>query len=93
MFEVQLTKRAERGFAKLSDNLKQKFYKEFKRLSINPFGHSQVKKIQDTEFGYRLRIGRWRVLFAMFSNEKRIEIVDIFIEKGKDDYRKRRKLL
>ncbi|MCK4453924.1 type II toxin-antitoxin system RelE/ParE family toxin [Candidatus Parcubacteria bacterium] len=93
MFEVQLTKRAEREFAELADNLKQKFYKEFKRLSIDPFGHPQVKKVQDTEFGYRLRIGRWRILFALFSKEKRIEIVDIFIEKGKDDYRKRRKLL
>ncbi|MCK4520677.1 type II toxin-antitoxin system RelE/ParE family toxin [Candidatus Parcubacteria bacterium] len=93
MFEVQLTKRAEREFNRLPNNLKQKFYNEFKKLSVDIFEHPQVRKIQDTEFGYRLRIGRWRILFALFSKEKRIEIVDIFIEKGKDDYRKRRKLL
>ncbi|MGB2762293.1 MAG: type II toxin-antitoxin system RelE/ParE family toxin [Minisyncoccales bacterium] len=93
MFEIRLTKRAGREFAKLSDDLKQKFYNEFKKLSVDIFEHQQVRKIQDTEFGYRLRIGRWRILFTLFSKEKRIEIVDIFMEKGKDDYRKRRKLL
>ena len=93
MFEVRLTKRAEREFTRLPDNLKQKFYNEFKKLSVDIFEHPQVRKIQDTEFGYRLRIGRWRILLAVFSKEKRIEIVDIFIEKGKDDYRKRRKFL
>ena len=93
MFEVRLINRAEREFAKLSNDLKQKFYEEFKRLSIDIFEHSQVRKIQDTKNGYRLRIGRWRILFAIFSKEKRIEVVDIFVEKGKEDYHKRKKLL
>ena len=38
---------------------------EFEKLSINPFAHPQVKKLQDTEFGYRLRISRWRILFKL----------------------------
>jgi hypothetical protein len=32
-------------------------------------------------------------LFALFPDEKRIEIVDIFLRKGEEDYRKRRKLI
>ena len=93
MFEVRLINRAEREFSKLSNDLKQKFYEEFKRLSRDFFNHSQVRKIQDTKNGYRLRIGRWRILFVMFSKEKRIEIVDIFLKKEKEDYNKRKKLL
>ena len=92
MFKIYLTKRAEKEFSKLSDDLKQKFYKEFERLSADFFHYPQVKKIQDTELGYRLRIGRWLILFALFSKEKRIEIVDMFIEKSKKDYQKRKKL-
>jgi len=93
MYKVIIKPHAEREFAKLSVELKKKFYIEFKRLSINPFAHPQIKKIKDTKFGYRLRLGRWRILFALFSKEKRIEIVDIFLKKGKEDYNKRKYLL
>ncbi len=93
MFEIYLTKRAERNFAKLPDYLKEKFYKEFEDLSTNIFTNPQVKKLQDIEFGYRLRIGRWRILFAVFTKEKQIEILDIFLKKGKNDYNKRKKLI
>jgi len=93
MFKVIITSRAEREFARLPESLKQKFYEEFKKLAVNPFIHPKVKKLRNTEFGYRLRIGRWRILFALFSKEKRIEIVDIFLKKGREDYLKRRKLI
>ena len=93
MFRVIITSRAEKEFAKLPRNLKQKFYTEFEKLTVNPFIHPKVKKLQGTEAGYRLRVDRWRILFALFSKEKRIEIVDIFLKKGKEDYFKRRKLI
>lgn len=92
MFKVVINPRAEREFAKLHGDLRQKFYEEFKKLEINPFKHPQVKKIKNTKFGYRLRIGRWRILFALFLKEKKIEIIDIFLKKGKEDYSKRTKL-
>lgn len=93
MFQVRLTSRAEREFRELPNGLKQKFYEELKRLSTDPFRHPKVKKIGGAEFGYRLRIGRWRILFALFSKERRIEVVDIFLKKSRKDYFKRRKLL
>ena len=52
-----------------------------------------MKKISGTKFGYRLRVGRWRVLFALFQKEKRIEIVDIFLKKGERDYLRKMRLL
>ena len=92
MFRIIIVPRAEKEFVKLPKNLKQKLYREFERLAVNPFAHPNVKKLRDTEFGYRLRIGRWRILFALFSKEKRIEIVDIFLKRGRENYIKRRKL-
>ena len=93
MYQVIIKPPAEREFVKLPNDLKKKVHEEFKQLSINPFEHPQVKKIKDTKFGYRLRHGRWRILFALFQKERRIEIVDIFLKKGKEDYNKRIKLL
>jgi len=93
MYEVIIKPRAEKEFAKLPADLKGKFYAEFKKLAIDPFKHRQIKKIKNTKFGYRLRLGRWRILFALFPKTKRIEIVDIFLKKGKEDYNKRKPLL
>ena len=93
MFQIHLASRVEREFKELSGDLKQKFYEEFRKLPADPFRHPKVKKIGGTEFGYRLRFRRWRILFALFSKEKRIEIVDIFLKKSKKDYLKRKKLL
>lgn len=93
MFRVYFASRADKELAELPQELKQRIYNELKVLSENPFLHPQVRKVEGTKFGYRLRIGRWRILFALFSKEKRIEIVDIFLKKGKEDYNKRRHLL
>jgi len=64
MFKVSISSRADKEFAKLSSNLKQKFYEEFKRIAQDLFRHPNVEKIRETERGYRLRIGRWRILFS-----------------------------
>lgn len=93
MFRVFFASRADKEFSKLSDELKQKIYTELKKLSGNPFSYPQVKKIEGTKFGYRLRLGRWRILFALFPKEKRIEIVNMFLKKGQEDYEKRKHLL
>ena len=38
-------------------------------------------------------LARWRILFTMIREKKNIEIVDIFMKKGDQDYRKRRRLI
>ena len=80
MFKVFFAPRADKEFSKLSDKLKQSFYLEIKKLRENPFLHPQVRKIENTKFGYRLRIGRWRILFALFSKVPiRIDLVVLFL--------------
>ncbi len=93
MYRVFITSHAGREFKKLSAKLKQELYNEFKKLETDPFSHPQTKRLERTRRGWRLRLGRWRILFALFRKEKRIEIVDIFFKKGKEDYIKRRKLM
>jgi len=65
MYRIFFASRADKQLAKLARELKQKIYDELKILSKNPFSHPQVKKIKGTKFGYRLRVGRWRILFAL----------------------------
>jgi mRNA interferase RelE/StbE len=46
-----------------------------------------TKKLEGSQRGYRIRIGRWRMLFTLTNNE--IEIIDVFVKKGDDDYKRR----
>jgi len=93
MFRVYFTSRADKELSELPQELKQRIYNELKIFSKNPFLHRQVRKVEGTKVGYRLRLGRWRILFALFAEKKKIEIVDIFLKKGKEDYEKRKRLL
>ncbi len=46
-----------------------------------------TKKLGGATNGFRTRIGRWRILFTLKTGE--IEIADIFMKKGRGDYRRR----
>lgn len=46
-----------------------------------------TKKLSGYKNGYRTRIGQWRILFVLDNGEA--DIADIFLKKGKDDYRRR----
>lgn len=92
MYQVILKSRAERIFAKLDKKTQQRIVIEVEKLAQDPFAKSNIKKISGTEYGYRLRIGRWRILFSLYTNKRPIEMIDIFIKKGKKDYLLRRGL-
>ena len=92
MFKIFLAPRAAREFAKLSKETQQKLYNELTFLSVDPYRYRKVKKIRGSKFGYRLRLGRWRILFAIFRKDKRVEVVDIFLRKERHDYHGKRLL-
>mgnify|MGYP001568670012 CR=1 FL=1 len=83
-------KRFEKVFSKLDKKIQQQVVDELKVLVKNPLGHQQVKKIVGTNIGYRLRVGRWRILFVFENNI--IDVIDLFMEKSKKDYEVRIKL-
>lgn len=92
MFKVTLKPRAEKQFVALSKKLKVKFLGVFTRLEFDPFT-GDIQKISGTDHGYRMRVGRWRALMAVSFDKKTIEVVDIFLKKGAQDYHQRRDLL
>mgnify|MGYP001600400235 FL=1 len=92
MAEVFFRPRALRALEKsLSKKEREKLNELIDQLVRGLFPPA-TKKLSGMDNAYRLRIGRWRVLFMFFVLEKRIEIVDIFMEKGARDYKRRQKL-
>jgi len=78
-------------FSKIPKQNQQQIIDKISLLSKSPLKQPQVKRIVGTQNGHRLRVGRWRVLFAL--ENQTIDIVDIFMEKNKKDYEVRIKLL
>ena len=93
MFTLDFRPRALKGLIKAKREDKLKINSILDILKDGNWAELDLKKIKGIERGYRLRVSRWRVLFSLFSKEKRIEIIDIFLKKGRKDYMKRMKLL
>lgn len=93
MTEVFFRPRALRSLEKLLSKKEREKLNELINQLVQGVFPPVAKKLKGMENSYRLRIGRWRVLFMFFVLEKRIEIVDIFMEKGGKDYKRRQKLL
>ena len=92
MTEVFFRPRALRSLEKLLSKKEREKLNELINQLIQGIFLPVAKKLKGMENSYRLRVGRWRVLFMFFVLEKRIEIVDIFMEKGAKDYKRRQKL-
>jgi len=93
MFELYFRPRALKALKKIKRDYQLKINSALDNLKLGKFNLLDLDKIDGTQDGYRLRVGRWRILFTMLSKEKRVEIVDIFLKKGRENYFKRRKLL
>ena len=77
-------------FYRLPQNFQQEILNIFFDLSINPYRRDfPIKKLSGFVDAYRLRIERWRVLYRVDDGNHAIEILDIFLKKGKDDYRRK----
>lgn len=88
MYKVVFTSRFERTFKKLDKLTQQMILDAVAPLAQDPFGSAQIKKIVGVkQNAFRLRIGRWRVLYVVFTKQETLEVVDLFMRKGRDDYR------
>ncbi|OIP97784.1 hypothetical protein AUK40_02495 [Candidatus Wirthbacteria bacterium CG2_30_54_11] len=56
------------------------------QLALDPFAMAQVKKIAGTRDGYRLRVGRWRVIYLTITEDQIINILSLFMERSTRDY-------
>lgn len=93
MFRLSFREKALREFANVLRKDQLRINSALDELQAERWKTLNLRKIKGTTHGYRLRVGRWRILFTMIREKKNIEIVDIFMKKGDQDYRKRRRLI
>jgi mRNA interferase RelE/StbE len=84
MYQIVLRNNAKRFLEKLSKDHYHRFSKAIHKLAQNPLS-GDVKKLHgDIPGAYRLRIGKWRVLFVKNDDARFIDIV--IIDKRGDIY-------
>lgn len=86
MFRILFSSHGARAFEDVPHNVKEGIIQELESLADDVSWYRRVKKLKGSENRYRLRIGRWRVLFVL--QNKEMEVMDIFMKKGKEDYRR-----
>lgn len=87
MFRILFSSHGERAFGVLPKEAQERITRVLQDLAQDRFWYRRVKKLGGSESRYRLRSGRWRILFLLKKSE--IEVVDIFLKKGRGDYRRR----
>ncbi len=87
MFRIFFSSHGDRAFGGIPEKIRQRIIVELESLAADHLWYRRVRKLHGAENQYRLRVGRWRVLFLLKSSE--IEILDVFMKKGKEDYPRR----
>ncbi|MHA1835638.1 MAG: type II toxin-antitoxin system RelE family toxin [Candidatus Odinarchaeia archaeon] len=75
-YEVLFSKQAVNFIKSLKRGYKNKLKEVFATLGSNPFGYP-YKKIKGETSLYRIRIGKYRILYEVYSNHKLIKIIKI----------------
>lgn len=79
-WSVKLSSISEKHFRKLDANLRRRLLKELQKTAEfdHPIEHPQVRALTgDLKDYFRLRIGSYRVIFAVLNEEKIIAVVNI----------------
>jgi mRNA interferase RelE/StbE len=79
-WKVKLSSISEKHFRKLDANLRKRLLKELRDLSglEYPAKHPKVRALTgDLKKYFRLRVGSYRVIFALLNEEKIIAVVNI----------------
>lgn len=90
MYVIQWRTHALRLYQEFSRDQQEHTSDALEILAEDPFRASNVKRLRGTNVPiYRLRVGRFRVLYFVIREEHAIEIVDVFFRQGDADYRQR----
>ena len=77
MFKVTYSKKAQRTISRMPRNTAKLITGKINEIAAAPFDqHSNAKKLQGAE-GYRLRVGDWRVLYDILTDEMVIDVIKI----------------
>ena len=84
MHQLEMTSKARRDFKQLPQQARESVVKKLKVLCLNPYATNlDVKKLAG-KTGYRLRIGRYRIIYKI--DQGRLIILVIAIGHRKDIY-------
>ena len=85
LFEINWKSSSERDLRKIDKQYIPRILDAIESLANNPFP-SQSKKLKDSESGFRLRIGDYRIIYQVDSEKK--EIIIYHLRHRKDAYRR-----
>lgn len=83
MTRVFLRSRAEKALLSAEAHDQLRLYAAIETLRKGSFP-LHTKKLGGVSYGYRTRLGRWRIVFTVRTGD--IDIADIFLKKGRGDY-------
>ena len=85
LFKINWKSSSERDLRKIDKQYIPRIVDAIESLANNPFP-SQSKKLKDSESGFRLRIGDYRIIYQVDSEKK--EIIIYHLRHRKDAYRR-----
>ncbi|MFB3764607.1 MAG: type II toxin-antitoxin system RelE/ParE family toxin [Methanotrichaceae archaeon] len=90
-FTLKILRPARKKLDKMNCDQSENIYDHLETLKIDPYtphpGMDIIKIEGKTESVYRLRIGRWRVEYAVLKAEHEIWVARIFPRRRDSDYR------
>jgi mRNA interferase RelE/StbE len=86
MFEVQLTRDAQKFYQTADASLVRRLNRCFDQLRRNPYEHPNIKRLKGSLASYwRYRVGDWRVVYRV-EDDNRIVII-ILVAHRREAYR------
>ena len=83
MYEITLTKDANRFYEKAEITLVKKINRCFLQLAKDPFNSPNIKRLKGPLAGtYRFRLGDWRVIYRIAKSQKQVIILLIVHRKN-----------
>jgi len=86
MYEIRLSKKAQRVYEQADKPLALKLNRCFEQLTQNPHTHPNIKRLRGELTGYfRYRIGDWRVVYEI--NDEQVIVIVVMIAHRRNVYR------
>ena len=83
MYEVFLTREAQRFYEEAEASLVRRLNRCFQYLKESPYEHPNIKRLKGPLSGYfRYRVGDWRVVYSV-DEQKRVVVVLLIAHRSK----------
>jgi mRNA interferase RelE/StbE len=77
-YQVIIPKRVEKAILKLDSKTQQRIFTKLRQLAINPLASGlDIKHMQGTDYTYRLRLGKLRILMDVIAEKREIHLLKV----------------